>query len=229
MRLLVIEDDSRLASLLARTLREEHYAVDVAEDGQEGEWLAFENPYDLIVMDLMLPRKSGLQILKSLRDNGSAVPVLILTAKDTKQDVVAGLDAGGDDYLTKPFSLEELLARVRALLRRPASKPIMTLSIGPLRVDTTRKEVWHGEIKLDLTAREFALTEYLARQAGQVVSRASLAEHVWDASIDPMSNVVDVYIGYLRNKIDKPFGTRLVKTVRGHGYMLDTSDEDAPC
>jgi DNA-binding response OmpR family regulator len=221
MRILVVEDDAPLASILIRTLREESYAVDHAPDGQEAEWLAFENPYDLIILDLMLPRKHGLEVLKTLRDGGMAAPVLILTARDSKEDVVKGLDRGADDYLTKPFNLDELLARTRALLRRQSGEPLTTIDAGPLKIDTTRKEVTRDGKKIPLTAKEYALLEYLARHAGAVLSRTQISEHVWDMNFEPTSNVVDVYIGYLRAKIDKPFDQPIIKTVRGHGYMLD--------
>ena len=221
MRILVVEDDAPLASILVRTLREESYAVDHAVDGQEAEWLAFENPYDLIILDLMLPRKNGLEVLNTLRDADMATPVLILTARDTKEDVVKGLDKGADDYLTKPFNLDELLARVRALLRRQSGEPLTVIEAGPLRIDPNRKEVSRDGQILHLTAKEYALLEYLARHGGSVLSRTQLSEHVWDMNFEPTSNVVDVYIGYLRNKVDKPFDQALIKTVRGHGYMLD--------
>lgn len=221
MRILVVEDDAPLASILLRTLREESYAVDHAPDGQEAEWLAFENPYDLIILDLMLPRKNGMEVLKTLRDGGLTTPVLILTARDAKEDVVKGLDQGADDYLTKPFNLDELLARVRALLRRPSGEPASMIEAGPLRIDPSRKEVTRDGQVLQLTAKEYALLEYLARHAGTVLSRTQLSEHVWDMNFEPTSNVVDVYIGYLRNKVDRPFEHALIKTVRGHGYMLD--------
>ena len=225
MRILVVEDDAPLASILVRTLREESYAVDHAADGQEAEWLAFENPYDLILLDLMLPRKNGMDVLKTLRDGGITAPVLILTAKDTKEDVVKGLDRGADDYLTKPFNLEELLARVRALLRRQTGEPATVIEAGPLKIDTTRKEVTREGTTIQLTAKEYALLEYMARHAGKVLSRTQLSEHVWDMNFEPTSNVVDVYIGYLRSKVDKPFEIPLIKTVRGHGYMLDVPIE----
>lgn len=221
MRILVVEDDAPLASILIRALREESYAVDHAADGQEAEWLAFENPYDMIILDLMLPRKNGMEVLKTLRDGGLKVPVLILTARDTKEDVVKGLDKGADDYLTKPFNLEELLARVRALLRRQTGEPATTIEAGPIKIDSSRKEVTRDSTPIQLTAKEYALLEYMARHAGTVLSRTQLSEHVWDMNFEPTSNVVDVYIGYLRNKIDKPFDQPLIKTVRGHGYMLD--------
>lgn len=225
MRILVVEDDAPLASILVRTLREESYAVDHAADGQEAEWLAFENPYDLILLDLMLPRKNGMDVLKTLRDGGITAPVLILTAKDTKEDVVKGLDRGADDYLTKPFNLEELLARARALLRRQTGEPATVIEAGPLKIDTTRKEVTREGTSIQLTAKEYALLEYMARHAGKVLSRTQLSEHVWDMNFEPTSNVVDVYIGYLRSKVDKPFEVPLIKTVRGHGYMLDVPIE----
>lgn len=221
MRILVVEDDAPLASILIRSLREESYAVDHAADGQEAEWLAFENPYDLIILDLMLPRKNGMEVLKTLRDGGLKVPVLILTARDTKEDVVKGLDKGADDYLTKPFNLEELLARSRALLRRQSGEPATAIEAGPIRIDSSRKEVTRDGTAIQLTAKEYALLEYMARHAGTVLSRTQLSEHVWDMNFEPTSNVVDVYIGYLRNKVDKPFDAPLIKTVRGHGYMLD--------
>lgn len=221
MRILLVEDDAALASILLRTLREESYAVDHASDGQEAEWLAFENPYDLIILDLMLPRKSGLEVLNTLRHGQIKVPVLILTARDTKDDVVKGLDRGADDYLTKPYNLEELLARVRALLRRQGTEASSVLEIATLKIDTARKEVSREGIPISLTAKEYALLEYMARHAGTVLNRTQLSEHVWDMNFEPSSNVVDVYVGYLRAKIDRPFSAPMIKTVRGHGYMLD--------
>lgn len=221
MRILVVEDDAPLASILIRTLREESYAVDHATDGQEAEWLAFENPYDLVILDLMLPRKNGMEVLRTIRGGGVKTPVLILTARDAKEDLVKGLDGGADDYLTKPFNLEEMLARVRALLRRQTGEPATVLEVGPIRIDTSRKEVIRETRHIHLTAKEYALLEYMARHAGTVLSRTQLSEHVWDMNFEPTSNVVDVYIGYLRNKVDKPFDAPLIKTVRGHGYMLD--------
>ncbi|NDE15142.1 DNA-binding response regulator [bacterium] len=223
MRILVVEDDAPLASVVVRALREESYAVDLAQDGQEAEWCAFENPYDLIVLDLMLPRKDGLSVLKTLRQSGIHTPVLILTAKDTPTDVVTGLDTGADDYLKKPFSLDELMARVRALLRRLPHETGAVIEVGPLKIDPARKEVTRAGAKIDLTAKEFALLEYMARHAGTVLTRTQLSEHVWDMNFEPTSNVVDVYVGYLRNKIDKAFDFPMIKTMRGHGYMLDAS------
>jgi DNA-binding response OmpR family regulator len=221
MRILVVEDDKALSSLLVRALREESYAVDLAQDGQEAEWLAYENPYDAIVLDLMLPIKDGLTVLRNLRAGGISTPVLILTAKDTTQDVVKGLDEGGDDYLKKPFSLDELLARVRALLRRKDTEVATVIEVGPIKIDPSKKMVTREGKPIELTAKEYALMEYFGRNAGVVLSRTQLSEHVWDMNFEPTSNVVDVYVGYLRNKIDKPWETNFIKTMRGHGYMLD--------
>lgn len=221
MRLLVVEDDQALSSLLVRALREESYAVDLAQDGQEAEWLAYENPYDVIILDVMLPIKNGTEVLKNLRDGGIQTPVLFLTAKDSKEDVVKGLDVGGDDYLTKPFSLDELLARIRALLRRNSGTSSSILEIGPITIDPAKKKVTREGAIVDLTAKEYALMEYFGRNAGVVLSRTQLSEHVWDMNFEPSSNVVDVYVGYLRNKIDKAWGSNFIKTMRGHGYMFD--------
>jgi DNA-binding response OmpR family regulator len=221
MRILVVEDDLPLASILIRTLREESYAVDHAADGHEAEWMAFENPYDLILLDIMLPRKDGMAVLKSLRNGSLSVPVLLLTAKDTKEDLVHGLDNGADDYLIKPFSLEVLLARIRALLRRKESISPAILEAGPVKINPARKEVTVNELSISLTAKEYGLLEYFIRNSGSVISRTQLSEHVWDLNFEPASNVVDVYVGYLRNKIDKAAGISLIKTVRGHGYMFD--------
>jgi DNA-binding response OmpR family regulator len=221
MRVLLVEDDEPLANMLSRVLREESYAVDLAPDGQEAEWLAFENPYDVIILDLMLPVKDGLTVLKNIRGGGITTPVLILTARDAKDDLVKGLDGGADDYVTKPFSIEELLARLRVLLKRKRNIASPTIEVGPICVIPSRKEVTYNGNKIDLTTKEYALMEYFARNAGTVVSRTQLSEHVWDMNFEPSSNVVDVYVGYLRNKLDKQFGTNLIKTVRGFGYMLD--------
>lgn len=221
MRILVVEDDAPLADILIRCLREESYAVDHAADGQEAEWMAFENPYDMIILDVMLPRKDGIEVLKSLRDGGMTTPVLILTARDAKDDLVQGLDTGADDYLTKPFSLDEVMARVRALLRRKQSFSPAVLEIGPVAINPARKEVKVNGQVIEFTAKEYGLLEYFARNAGTVLTRTQLSEHVWDINFEPTSNVVDVYVGYLRTKINKVLGNPLIKTVRGHGYMLD--------
>ena len=221
MRILVVEDDAPLANILIRCLREESYAVDHAADGQEAEWMAFENPYDLIILDIMLPRKDGIEVLSSLRSGGIATPVLILTARDAKDDLVQGLDTGADDYLTKPFSLDEVMARVRALLRRKQSFSPTILEVGPVSINPARKEVKISGELIEFTAKEYSLLEYFTRNAGTVLTRTQLSEHVWDINFEPTSNVVDVYVGYLRTKIGKVLGHTLIKTVRGHGYMLD--------
>ena len=230
MRILVVEDDAPLADILVRCLREESYAVDHAADGQEAEWMAFENPYDLMILDVMLPRKDGIEVLKSLRAGGVTTPVLILTARDSKDDLVSGLDTGADDYLTKPFSLDEVMARVRALLRRKQSFSPAILEIGPIKINPARKEVRVNDQVVEFTAKEYGLLEYFSRNAGTVLTRTQLSEHVWDINFEPTSNVVDVYVGYLRTKINKVLGNPLIKTIRGHGYMLDveTLENEAP-
>ena len=227
MRILVVEDDAPLADIIVRCLREESYAVDHAADGQEAEWMAFENPYDLIILDIMLPRKDGMEVLDSLRKGGITTPVLFLTARDATDDLVKGLDSGADDYLTKPFSLDEVMARVRALLRRKDTFSPAVLEVGPLKIDPARKEVLINDKVVEFTAKEYGLLEYFARNVGTVLTRTQLSEHVWDINFEPTSNVVDVYVGYLRTKISKALGHSLIKTVRGHGYMLDV-DQSHP-
>ena len=225
MRVLVVEDDLKLADLLARTLREESYAVDVANDGQEAEFLAYENPYDVILLDWMLPIQDGIQVLKKIRENDIATPVLFLTAKDSSEEIVEALDAGADDYLKKPFSIDELLARLRSLIRRKDKQLQSSLSLGPFEVDPAKKSVKREGEFIELTVKEYALMEYFMRNPSVVLSRVQLSEHVWDLTFEPSSNVVDVYVGYLRNKIDKPFGTNYIKTIRGHGYLFDINNQ----
>jgi heavy metal response regulator len=219
MRILVIEDERRVRGFLERGLSEAGFAVDVAADGRTGLDLALVHPYDAIVLDLMLPAKDGLSLLRELRAAGRATPVLVLSARDDVEDRVRGLDAGADDYLPKPFAFAELLARLRALLRRGTSRPSL-LEVGDLRVDLVARRAERAGQKLDLTAKEFALLEYLARHAGEVVTRTMISEHVWDINFDSFSNVIDVYIRYLRKKIDEPFEKKLIHTRRGVGYVL---------
>jgi len=220
MRVLVVEDEVKMAGLLRRALEEEGYAVDVAARADEALWLGTENAYDAVLLDVMLPDGDGFGVCRGLREAGTWSPVLMLTARDAVADRVAGLDAGADDYLTKPFSLAELMARLRALIRRGAVERPSILLVGDLSLDPTTHTVRRGERPVELTAKEFALLEYLMRHPGEVLSRTRLIEHVWDFAYDGDSNVVDVYVRYLRNKIDRPFGRDTIETVRGSGYRL---------
>ncbi len=220
MRVLVVEDDPAVADFVAQGLREASFAVDLAEDGLAGRQHAGENAYDLIVLDLMLPGLSGLELLRELRQRGSATPVICLTARDTVDDRVRGLNLGADDYLVKPFSFAELLARIHALLRRGQAVQSNPLMVGDLTVDTLARQVRRGERRLDLSPREYALLEYLARHAGQVLTRTMILEHVWDMNQDPMTNVLETHINRLRKKVDHGFPMALIHTVRGVGYVL---------
>jgi DNA-binding response OmpR family regulator len=220
MRILLIEDYPPIRKAVAKGLREEGYAVDVAGDGEEGLWYSLNNEYDAIILDLMLPKVDGLTVLKRLRSEGRSSSVLILTAKDSVTDRVQGLDLGADDYLIKPFALEELLARVRALSRRTYQRRNPVISVDDLRIETSSQRVWRGGLEVSLTAREYALLEYLAIRAGEVVSRSSIWEHLYEFTSDAESNVVDVYIGYLRKKIERPGERQLIRTLRGRGYQL---------
>jgi two-component system, OmpR family, response regulator len=220
MRVLVVEDEPKMARLLERGLSEEGYAVDVAPDAAEAVWLATEQEYDVVVLDLMLPDRDGFEVCKDLRAAGRWAPILMLTARDGVGDRVTGLDAGADDYLTKPFSFDELLARLRALLRRGAAPRPTVLEAGDLRLDPAARAVSRGGTSVALTAKEFSLLEYLLRRAGEVCTRTEIREHVWDFAYDGDSNVVDVYVRYLRDKIDRPFGRDSIETVRGVGYRL---------
>ena len=224
MRVLIVEDDPSMAASLRRGLEAEGYAVDVAADGDEAMWSASEHDFDVVVLDIMLPKRNGFQVVAELRRRHNSVPVLMLTAKDGEWDQAEALDAGADDYLAKPFSYPVLLARLRALIRRSAGRADSVIAVDDLRVDTASHRCWRGETPIELTAREFTLLEYLAVRAGTVVSKAELVSHVWDQARDPDTNVVEVYIGYLRRKIDAPFERPLLKTVRGVGYRL--SDDD---
>jgi DNA-binding response OmpR family regulator len=221
MRLLVVEDEVRLARALQKGLRSEGFAVDLSHDGASGLESARSGHYDAIVLDVMLPRLSGYEVVRALRRDRNWVPVLMLSAKDGEYDEADGLDVGADDYLTKPFSYVVLVARLRALLRRGAPKRPAVLAAGDLMLDPAAKQVSRGDTPISLTAREFSLLEYLMRRAGEVVSRFDLLEHVWDAYGTSEANVVEVYVGYLRRKIDTPFGRAAVTTVRGVGYRLE--------
>ncbi len=221
MRILFVEDSPRLQRSVGTALRKTGYAVDIAGDGEAGLWLAESHDYDVIVLDVMLPKRDGLSLLAELRRQGRMVHVLLLTARDTVQDRVQGLQAGADDYLVKPFALEELLARVQALGRRAHGTKQPRLQIGPLEVDTSARCVRRAGENVELTAREYLLLEYLARRRGQVVSRAEIEEHIYDEQVDPMSNVVDSAICSLRKKLSAPGETALIHTRRGLGYVLE--------
>jgi len=220
MRLLVVEDETRLAAYLKRGLAAEGFAVDVAPDGEQGLWLATENGYDLILLDIMLPVVSGYEVVKRLRQEGDWTPVLMLTAKDGEYDQADALDLGADDYLTKPFSFVVLLARIRALLRRGAPERPTSLTVGDLVMDPATRDVTRDGKPIHLTSKEFALLEFLMRRSGDVLSKREILEHVWDWEFDGDPNIVEVYIGYLRKKIDAPFDRNSVLTVRGAGYRL---------
>jgi two-component system OmpR family response regulator len=220
MRILVVEDELKMASLLRRGLVEEGHAVDVARTGDDALWMAPAAEYDAIVLDLMLPGIDGLEACRRLRETGVWAPVLMLTARDAVDDRVAGLDAGADDYLPKPFSFVELLARLRALVRRGAAERPTVLEVGDLRLDPATRQVWRDGAEIHLSGKEFALLETFMRRPGQVLSRYRLLEHAWDYGYENRSNVVDVYVRYLRDKIDRPFGRDSLETVRGVGYRL---------
>ena len=220
MHILVVEDEKKVASFIKRGLEEEKYTVDLAADGEEGLYMAETNPYDLILMDLMLPKMDGLTVIRELRKKGIETAVLCLTAKDTVDDIVSGLDSGSDDYLTKPFAFAELLARVRALVRRGAKDRGAEIRFADLRLDPVAHKVWRGSKEIELTAKEYALLEYLMRNPNQILTRTMIAEHVWDYTFDSFTNIIDVYVNYLRKKIDKDFDKRLIHTVRGVGYVL---------
>jgi len=220
MRVLVVEDQPKLAGLLARGLGEEGHAADIAERGEDALWMAQSAPYDAIVLDVMLSGIDGFATCRRLRSLGVWTPVLMLTARDSVGDRVAGLDAGADDYLAKPFSFDELFARLRALVRRaPAERPAV-LEVGTLRLDPAARRVWRGDVEIELSAKEFALLELLMRRAGIALTRAQLLDGAWDMAFERRSNVVDVYMRHLREKIDKPFDCSSIETVRGIGYRL---------
>ena len=220
MRILVIEDEKKIADFVKRGLKEEGYAVDVAYDGEQGLFLATTNDYDLILLDLMLPKIDGMAVCRAIKEKKAAAPVIMLTAKDTVHDKVAGLDAGADGYITKPFAFEELLARVRAILRKKGPQAATKLQAGDLALDLLTHTVTRAGKQIELTTKEYSLLEYLMRNKNTIVTRTMISEHVWDIDFDTFTNVIDVYINYLRNKIDSDFDKKLIQTVRGSGYML---------
>ena len=221
MRVLVVEDEKRLAAGLRSGLEADGFAVDVALDGTDGLWLATEEPYDAIVLDIMLPGLSGSEICANLREQGNWTPILMLTAREGDESEAEALDAGADDYLTKPFSHVVLVARLRALLRRGARERPAVIEAGDLRLDPAARRAWRGEAALELTSREFALLEFLIRHRGDVLSKTEILEHVWDYNFEGDPNIVEVYIRHLRNKLDRPFGRSALETIRGAGYRLD--------
>ena len=228
MRVLVVEDEPKMASLLERGLAEEGYAIDAVANAVDALWAAIENPYDAIILDVMLPDLDGFEVCRRLRSEGCWAPVLMLTARDSVPDRVGGLDAGADDYLTKPFAFSELFARLRALVRRGAGKRPAVVRAGDLALDPATRRVCRGDVPIELTTKEFALLEYLMRRPGEVLTRSRLIEHVWDFGYEGDSNVVDVYVRYLRQKIDRPFGRDSIETLRGTGYRLrDERTDDA--
>jgi len=221
MRILVVEDEPRMANVIARGLREQSYAVDVAQTGNDGLYQSSINDYDLILLDVLLPERDGFEVCRELRARGSSTPILMLTARAAVDDRLTGFDAGADDYLTKPFSFRELLARVRALLRRDARLQPDVFEIADLIIDSASHRVSRGNREIQLTAKEYALLEHLARHAGRLISRTEIAAHVWDDSFDPFSNTIEVYINRLRKKIDGDQSTKLLHTRRGEGYILE--------
>jgi two-component system, OmpR family, response regulator len=220
MRILIVEDELRMAGLIRRGVVGEGLAADVAANGEDALWMAEASEYDAIVLDVMLPGIDGFETCRRLRNNGVWVPVLMLTARDSVDDRVAGLDTGADDYLVKPFAFAELLARLRALARRGELVRPNILEAGDLRLDPASRRVWRGESEIQLSAKEFALLETFMRRPDQVLTRLQLLEHAWDFAYENRSNIVDVYVGHLRNKIDQPFGCNTIETVRGAGYRL---------
>lgn len=225
MRILIVEDEKSLQSIIAKRLKEAGFVTDCCSNGADGFDYAISAPYDCIVLDLMIPKMDGITLLKKLRENGSKSNVLILTARDSVEDRVRGLDAGADDYLVKPFSFDELLARIRVLMRRQSDVKDNILKLEDLIMDTAEHRVTRGGKAVTLTSKEYAVLEYLLRNKGRVLTRSQIADHVWNYDFDYGSNIVDVYIGYLRGKIDKNFNCKLIQTIRGSGYALRLGDE----
>ncbi len=224
MRILVVEDDPNIADVIRRGLVAQHYSVDTASTGPEGEELALVNDYDLIILDILLPEKDGREVCATLREASLSTPILMLSALGSAEEVIAGLDAGADDYLTKPFHFGVLLARVRSLSRRQSEQKTSTLQVDDLVLDTARRRITRGDREITLTAKEFALLEYLMMNEGRVVSRQQISEHVWDMNFDPQSNIIDSFIRFLRQKIDKDFDHPLIHTVRGVGYRFSADE-----
>jgi two-component system OmpR family response regulator len=221
VRVLIVEDEPKMARILRRGLEDEGYAVDTSADGEDALHMATENEYDAVLLDVMLPGRDGFDVCRQMRARGRWAPVIMLTARDAVSDRVRGLDSGADDYLVKPFSFDELVARVRALVRRGAKERPATLRVGPLTLDPATRRVERSGSALSFTPKEYALLEFLMRHPNEIMSRTRILEHVWDYNYDGVSNVVDVYVKYLRAKIDVPFDSSLIKTIRGAGYMLD--------
>jgi DNA-binding response OmpR family regulator len=224
MRILIVEDDADLAQFIRKGLKEEHYVVDVAADGEAGLALALDNSYDLMILDIMLPKLDGLSLCRRIRDKGISTPVLLLTARNNVETKVSGFDTGADQFMPKPFAFAELLARIRALLRRGSSQQIAHLQAADLRLDPASHRVWRAGQEISLTNKEYALLEFLLRNKNRVLTRTAIIEHVWDISYDPMTNIVDAHIRALRAKIDRDFSPPLIATVRGAGYMLEEPD-----
>jgi two-component system copper resistance phosphate regulon response regulator CusR len=224
LRILLVEDEPSAAKILAKGLRERGYAVDVSGDGLDAGYKASVNEYDLVILDVMLPRKDGLRVCSELRATGAEMPILMLTARDTIEDRIIGLDSGADDYLIKPFDYGELLARIRALLRRGPTKHRDMINVGDLNIDLQMRRVARAGQPVRLTAKEYALLEYLARRSGELVTRAEISEHVWDETFDPFSNLIEVYVQRLRHKIDAGQPIKLIHTRRGEGYVLAAGD-----
>jgi heavy metal response regulator len=224
MRILVVEDDKSTAHFVQKGLKENYFAVDVAYDGEEGLYLTLHERYDLLILDIMLPELDGVEILKSLREKGIQTPAIFLTAKDREKDIVEGLNLGADDYLVKPFSINELVARVRAILRRVKGQKVSKLEVANLKMDLETHKVFRGGKRVDLTPKEYALLEYLMENHGQIVTRTMISESVWDYQFDSLTNVVDVHVYHLRNKIDRGFRPKLIHTIKGVGYVLESRD-----